>query len=115
MLQTWIAWFPSPQLSLSCGERKTAVSQAGAVGDRLTARKTDFDPRQRKGWAERGWVRPGLCARSEAPELGLVGEGFSEEEAMGAGLLPHLVPVKERIGDLGESLPLLQKELGDLP
>lgn len=82
------------------------------MGDRLTARKTDFDPRQRKGWAERGWVRPGLCARSE---LGLVGEGFSEEEAMGAGLLPHLVPVKERIGDLGESLPLLQKELWGLP
>lgn len=91
------------------------MSQAGAVGDRLTARKTDFDPRQRKGWAERGWVRPELCARAEAPELGLVGEGFSEEEAMGAGLLPHPVPVKKRIGDLGESLPLLQKELWGLP
>lgn len=85
------------------------MSQAGAVGDRLTARKTDFDPRQRKGWAERRWVRPGLCARSEAPELGLVGEGFSEEEAMGAGLLPHLVPSEGEDRRLGGKPPTVTK------
>lgn len=82
------------------------------MGDRLTARKTDFDPRQRKGWAERGWVRPELCARAEAPELGLVGEGFSEEEAMGAGLLPHPVPVKKRIGDLGKAFHCYKGTVG---
>lgn len=56
-----------------------------------------------------------VCARAEAPELGLVGEDFSEEEAIGAGLLSRLVPVKQRIGDLEESLPLLQKELWGFP
>lgn len=62
------------------------------MGDRLTARKTDTDPRLRKGWVWSGCVRPGLNVCQGGGSLIWPGDqsDFSEEEALGAELGSHL-------------------------